>query len=328
MATTFWNSALVVAFFATLPAAAVAQSTVQSGGTINSYSGPLGVGITSDGTQPVQGTGSSWFRDRATGDSASFAPSVEYEGYPWPAFNNAGTGFVPLVGGPGTPGWTRPVWTGSGGIDFWTLEGNTQQPAPSDVNTLVFRPNDSSNVVLGSLFKIATLEFTNGTWFGSTPPIDPGNGPLYEPSVFGVSLSALPNPQIGTPTFPLSGIHQWNGALTLTSTFGPNTPDYVSLSSLFGGSPAGYFAVNEGATGSIEIWGKLGSLLVLEYRNPVNGSIVSEIPTSPVPEPSVYLQLLLGIGVLVAGRKVLVKSLCLDATEAACRSSPCWRQNH
>jgi hypothetical protein len=289
---TFWSSALVVAFFATLPAAAVAQSTVQSGGTINSYSGPLGVGITRDGTQPVQGTGSSWFLDRATGNSASFAPTAEYDGYPWPAFNNAGTGFVPLVGMP--PGWTGTNWIGSGGIDFWTREGNAPLD-PSDVNTLVFRPNVSSNVVLGSLFKIATLEFTNGTWFGSTPPIDPGNGPLYELSVFGVSLTALPDPQIGTPTFQ-SGLHQWSGALTLTSTFGPGTPDYVSLSSLFGGSPAGYFAVNEGTTGSVEIWGKLGSLLVVEYRNPVNGSVVDQI--SAVPEPETYAMMLAGLGLL------------------------------
>ena len=301
MSRTVWPGALALVFAITLPATALAAgSEVQSGGTLDSYFGPLGVGIASDGTQPVQGSGSSWFRDRASGLSSSFAPTDPYNNYPWPAFGQAGTGFVQLVGGPGTAGWI-----GSGGIDFWTLEGNTPL-GPGDINSLVFTPSVSSNVTLdplthrSNLFKIATLAFTNGTWFGSSPPIDPGNGPLYTESVFGVSLTALPDPQIGTPTFPWGG-HQWNGTLTLTSTFGPNTPDYVSLTSL-GSFPSGYFAVNEGATGSIEVWGRLGSLLALEYRNPVNGSIVSEIPISPVPEPALYLQLLLGLGVLLASR--------------------------
>jgi len=303
MSKTVIPAALALALAVTLPANALAAgSEVQSGGTLNSYFGPLGVGITSNGAQPVQGSGSSWFRDRTSGLSSSFAPTDPYDNYPWPEFDQSGTGFVQLIGGQGTTGWI-----GSGGIDFWTLEGSTPL-LPGDINTLVFRPSASSNVVLdplthqSSLFKIATLEFTNGTWFGSSPPIDPGNGPLYTASVFGVSLTALPDPQIGTPTFAWGG-HQWSGALTLTSTFGANTPDYLALTSL-GTFPSGYFAVNEGATGSIEVWGRLGSLLALEYRNPVNGSVVSEIPTSPVPEPVTYLQLLLGLGVLLASRKV------------------------
>lgn len=297
-----WALALAV----TLPATVLAAgSQVQSGGTFDSYFGPLGVGIYNDGTQPVTIGGASWFRDRASGLSAQFLPSEPYENYPWPAFDRTGTGSVQLIFGPLTQGWI-----GSGGIDFWTQEGDTPQP-PADVNSLVLRPNVSSNVTYdpvtrqSDLFKIATLEFTNGTWFGSLPAIDPGNGPLYVASTFGVSLTALPDPQIGTPTFPW-GVHQWNGGLTLTSTFGPNTPDYVSLSGL-GSFPAGYFAVNEGMTGSIEVWGRLGSLLALEYRNPVNGSIVSEIPTSPIPEPAVYAQLMLGLGVLAAAMKRHVK---------------------
>jgi hypothetical protein len=79
-----------------------------------------------------------------------------------------------------------------------------------------------------------------------------------------------------------------------------------TLSSL-GSLLTGYFAVNEGATGSVEIWGQLGSLRVLEYRNPVNGSIVSEIPTSAIPELAAYLQLLVGLGILAAGRRMLIR---------------------
>lgn len=306
MLMSFRPVACALALAVTLPATALAAgSEVQSGGSFDTYFGPLGVGINSNGTQPVQGSGTSWFRDRSTGLSASFAPSDPYENYPWPTFDKTGTGFVQLIGGPLTPGWT-----GSGGIDFWTLEGNTPL-APGDISSLVFRSSVSSNITIdpvtrtSNLFKIATLEFTNGTWFGSRPAFDPGNGPLYAESVFGVSLTALPDPQIGTPTFPWGG-HQWNGGLTLTSTFGPNTPDYLALTGT-GSFPAGYFAVNEGMTGSIEVWGRLGSLLVLEYRNPVNGSIVSEIPASPIPEPDVYLQLLLGLGLLAAVRKQLAK---------------------
>lgn len=298
------SAAWALAFAAALPVTALAAgSVVSSAGTVDSYFGPLGAGIYNDGAQPVQDNGVTWFRDRATGQSASFGPTEAYDNYPWPAFDRTGTGALQLIGGAGTGSWM-----GTQGVDFWIQNGDTP-PAPGDINTLAFLPNTSTGVVLdptthlSSFFKIATISFTNGTWFGSTPPIDPGNGPLYATSVFGVSLIALPDPQIGTPTFPWGG-HQWNGGLTLTSTFGPNTPDYIGLSGL-GSFPSGYFSVAEGATGTVELWGQLGSLLVLEYRNPVNGAIVSEIPTSPVPEPAAWLQMLAGLGLLAAGRRML-----------------------
>lgn len=102
-----------------------------------------------------------------------------------------------------------------------------------------------------NLFKLATLSFTNGTWFASEPPIDPGLGTLYPTSIFGFSLGALPSPQIGTPTFP-NGAHVYQGGITLTSTFGPGTDDYLSIGSVLS-SPAGYMAVQEGQTGTVEL---------------------------------------------------------------------------
>lgn len=56
-----------------------------------------------------------------------------------------------------------------------------------------------------------------------------------------------------------------------------------------------------------EVRGRLDSLRRLEYRNPVNGRIVSETPTSPIPEPAVYLQLPQGLGATAAVRKRLAK---------------------
>jgi len=113
-------------------------------------------------------------------------------------------------------------------------------------------------------------------------------------------LFAQPDPQIGTPTFSWRA-HAYSGFLTLATASGPGTPDYLSISS-FGTRPPGFLAVDEGTTGSVELWGRPVSVEFLEFRNPPNATIVSEIPT---PEPATGLQMLAGLGELAAARRFL-----------------------
>lgn len=125
------------------------------------------------------------------------------------------------------------------------------------------------------LILLATVSFTNGTWFANSPPTDPGLGEIYGESRFDFSLLAYPDPFIGSSLFPT--YHVWNDTLVLTSTRGPaNPPDLLT----FAFSPfLGSVAVDENTTGSFEIWGRIGSLYPVELRNPSPGvQFVSAVP--------------------------------------------------
>jgi hypothetical protein len=195
-------------------------------------------------------------------------------------------------------------------VDFWQQQSSIP-PAPRYINSLVVTGTVTQNVSIdpatgkSGVIKLATISFTNGVWFGVSPPVDAGLGFLYPESVFKLDLLAIPDPFIGNSIFP--GFHAFDGSLVLVSTFGPNTPDYLVLAEL-GGIAPNVLAVDEGVTGTVELWGRIGSLELVEFRNPSSGEqILSEIPTTPIPEPSTYLQLLLGMGALVALRKAMLR---------------------
>ena len=138
-------------------------------------------------------------------------------------------------------------------------------------------------------FKLATLSFTNGSWFSTQPDYNPGLGLLYPESRFAFSMIATPDPFVGTSGFP--GYHVWNDTVVLDSVSGPGTPDEL----WFENSPwLGRLAVNEGVTGSVEIWGHLGSLDPVELRNPSAGVTL----IASMPEPETYAMLLAGLGLL------------------------------
>ncbi len=176
-------------------------------------------------------------------------------------------------------------------VSFWNSIDGAKQP----VNALEIVGNVTQGVTLdpathkSGLIKLATISFTNGDWFGVQPTYDPGLGPLYAESSFAFSQIARPDPFIGTSHYP--GYQLLNETLVLTSTFGPATPDLLS----FAGSPfLGSVAVDEGATGTFEIWGRIGSLEPVELRNP--SASVSLL--AAVPEPESYAMLLAGLCLL------------------------------
>jgi hypothetical protein len=82
--------------------------------------------------------------------------------------------------------------------------------------------------------------------------------------------------------------------LVLRSVAGAGTPDVL----YFANTPGlGAFSVAEGVTGSVEIWGRIGSLVPVELRNPSAG-----VTLIPAPEPS--LGALLGaVALVAAGRR-------------------------
>ena len=265
-----------------------AASVVTSGGFFYQYAGPVGYPIYKTPLRPQRDGAVSYvsvFHDPVLGRTVRATPADPYLGYEAADFAGAGTAVVDLTAFQGTT------------VEFWNeANGNPE----GSRNILALTGNVTSGVSIdptthkSDLFKLATLSFTNGSWFSvsgsASPPYDPGLGPLYPESYFAFSLTARPDPFIGQSGFP--GYHVVNDKLVLQSTFGAGTPDHLYIS---GNPQLGAIAVDEGVTGSVELWGRIGSLELAEFRNPTAG--VALIPPSSVPAPPTLW--LLGTGLLV-----------------------------
>lgn len=270
--TSRWLGAIAWVVLA-MAAASSRASTVTTVGTFAGYSGPVGAPIYV-GSPPYRDTSqydSTFAVGIGTVQTLVVAPQTPHPGYEDPAFNGTGTAVASFVG--------LPVDTSR--VEFWNRVDSSFDESH---NTIQLTGTVTPNVAVGDLFHIATLWFTNGSWFLSSPPYDPGLGPLYPESRFAFSLVANGVPVIG------GGAHGWLDELVLRSVGGAGTPDIL----YFANTPGlGAFSVAEGVTGSVEIWGRIGSLVPVELRNPSAG-----VTLIPAPEPS--LAALLGSGALVA----------------------------
>jgi hypothetical protein len=274
----------VVSLCLAAAASAAGASTVTTIGYFYGYEGPVGAPIYA---------GSPPFRDAAPYASMfllgvgsntqqiQITPQVPYPGYEDPAF--AGTGTVQASLGGYAVDTAR--------VEFWSQITPGQDETH---NVLQITSTITPGIAVGDVFKLATISFTNGDWFRVEPLYDPGLGPLYPESLFSFALFAYPDPIIGSGYLPgPPPYHLWTDALELRSVAGAGTPDRLSFSN----SPAlGSFTVAEGVTGTVEVWGRIGSLEPLELRNPSAG-----VTLLPAPEPGAGALLCVG-GVLVALR--------------------------
>lgn len=273
-------------------------------GSFYRYSGPLGSAINGDGSvTPAQ----SWFRNPDFNRSQVLQPTEPYPGYDAPAYAGTGVGqnayLQGLVAGPRVEFWTQedaaPPGTPPSGVNRLSIVGGVQPGVTLDPVTR------KSNT-----FRLATISFTNGSWYGSSPTFDPGLGPLYPDATFDFDLVAQSTPTLGVPTLRNPDRHVFYGSLVLTSTFGPNTPDYLQLFDTWTMTPSfasSVLAVDEGITGSVELWGRIGSLEPMFFANASAGvQILSSLPVTPVPEPATVAMMLAGLAVVggVARRRM------------------------
>lgn len=199
-------------------------------------------------------------------------------------------------------------------VDFWISTGPRE-----NLNSVVFTPADPQgyNGTPGEEFRIGTFTFQNGGWFGTTPYDDPVLGPqIYTlpSSLFRFTVTATINDATGN----ITSTHTFTDLLKLTVT-GPTwanpTPvedaDYLSFLGrpdlgVVGAFESSNLPAGGSTEGSIDMYGRIGSLVPTRFANPQGLVLASEIPTTPIPEPQTWALMLaglVGIGASVKRRR-------------------------
>jgi hypothetical protein len=196
-------------------------------------------------------------------------------------------------------------------VDLWIGTGPRE-----NLNSLVFTPADPQgyNGTPGEEFRIGTFTFQNGGWFGTTPYNDPVLGEqtyALPPSRFQFTVTATVSDATGNAT----STHTFTDVLELLVT-GPtwNNPlpeDDADYLSFVGRRDLGYVGAFEssnlppgGSTeGSIDMFGRIGSLVPTRFANPQGMVLASEIPTAPIPEPHTWALMLAGLAGIWASVK-------------------------
>lgn len=263
-------AAALAGTLAALPAQA-ALVTVSGGFT--SFSGPVG-----EGNVPFVGADTLTFVNGNT-----VAPQTAIGTIPGqpPEFTQ-----FPEVGN-ATVNFASPVQA----VDFWTSTGATV----STHNLVQFTPAAPQEVAAPGIdFLLGTLTLTNGTFWGGR-----GN------HSFGITVEASGG----------LGVHTFSDTLIYVITSNVADPALAADAFYFLNHPElGSMRVGEARdgpnTGTVDLYGKIGSLTPTLLDNPTGGVFLSpDIPPPPptpipaVPEPATALLFAAGMGALAATRR-------------------------
>jgi hypothetical protein len=212
----------------------------------------------------------------------------------------------------------------------WTIGGLTFAPDVSDVNFgyTIFNPTNSaynriaftpaafSNVSVGQDFNLGTFTFQNGGWFGGGDTAS-FNRPTFLP--FRIRTISADGPQFNQTMLGVL-MHTVN---VIPSGADPNLlanqqaeADWVTIymgSSTLGNGVGSFRVYDEFAlpagfsnSGTFDLTGRFGSLLLTGLTNPVGGFITSTAAPLPfvpggsgaIPEPASWAMLIAGFGLI------------------------------
>lgn len=280
-----------------LPSAALAAS-----GTVNlaftTFSGPFVRVVEADAQNP-----SAWgSRGLVNGNTAV------------PFFDS----WAPTSGNPGSVGFSVGSQAISGAPSAVELRYDTLPVGDPIANIISFVPSTFTNVAVGQDFKLGTLTFQNGGWFGAgdsaafNTPTDlsftlstvSSDGAQFNQTIAGIIRMSVNSPfpnDLGT----LGGLEAEADWISLySSAAGVQFQAFRVFDRGF--APAGFTNI-----GSVDVYGRFGSLELVDFRNPLSGfltdsnSVLPPVVTPPqgVPEPANWVMLIAGFGLVGAAQR-------------------------
>lgn len=270
---------------------AVQAAPVTLVGGFMSYSGPA---WTHTYTEPVPTQISTSFSQNG-GPTIVLTPSQSLPGDPDGSFANAGIGLGTIDF---TNGGLAPP---ASQIDFWVDYGGY----PDTYNRVAFTPAASQAVQSGEEFRIGTFTFANGGWFGVLPYS--GGIYSYPESEFHFTVTT------SSADATLNG-HTFEGTVrlyisghTVTATPADDADYFYFLERPDLGYVGAYETYNlplgGSNVGSIDLYGKIGSLVPTRFANAQGVVLGEQLPGNSVPEPQTWALLMAGLGIVGAMRK-------------------------
>jgi hypothetical protein len=185
------------------------------------------------------------------------------------------------------------------------LDGEDPAGSPYE-NIFSWAPAAFNNIARGQQFTLGTLTFKNGSWFGGG-----ANGASDVPTVLGFRVTTFSSDPAFQQSRSLQLVHTVHApTIGFPATLAGQdlAADWVTLRDNENGLNLGTFRVYDfnltpagsSNTGSIDLVGRFGSLVIDGFANPVGGFLTADdgpLPP-PIPEPSTWALLIGGLGAM------------------------------